>query len=39
VVVHVMQPAARDYYALEEIWGGKPVRMKLAAPPRGRAAA
>jgi ribosome-associated protein len=39
VVVHVMQPAAREYYSLEEIWGGKPVRMKLAAPRRGRAAA
>jgi ribosome-associated protein len=38
VIVHIMQPAARDYYALEEIWGGKPVRMKLA-PPARRAAA
>ena len=38
-VVHIMQPAARAYYALEEIWGGKPVRMKIAAPVRGRAAA
>jgi ribosome-associated protein len=37
VVVHIMQPAARDYYALEEIWGDKPVRMKLAPPARGRA--
>jgi len=24
VVVHVMQPAIRDYYSLEELWGGKP---------------
>jgi ribosome-associated protein len=39
VVVHIMQPAARDYYALEEIWGGKAVRMKLAPTARGRAAA
>ena len=39
VVVHIMQPAVRDYYALEEIWGGKAVRMKLAPPARGRAAA
>lgn len=39
VVVHIMQPAVRDYYALEEIWGGRPVRMKLAAPARGRVAA
>jgi len=31
VVVHVMQPAIRQYYRLEEIWGDKPVRLKLAA--------
>jgi ribosome-associated protein len=37
-VVHIMQPAIRDYYALEEIWGAKPVRMKLTAL-RGRASA
>ncbi|MBK9245487.1 MAG: ribosome silencing factor [Burkholderiales bacterium] len=36
IVVHIMQPAAREYYALEEIWGGKPVRVKLAEPARGR---
>jgi ribosome-associated protein len=24
-VVHLMQPAIRDYYRLEEIWGAKPV--------------
>ena len=30
-VVHVMQPAIRQYYRLEEIWGEKPVRLKLAA--------
>ena len=28
-VVHVMQPTIRDYYHLEEIWGGKPVKIKL----------
>jgi ribosome-associated protein len=27
-VVHVMQPAIRQYYNLEEIWGAKPVSMK-----------
>ncbi|MFD1709639.1 ribosome silencing factor [Ottowia sp. GY511] len=27
-VVHVMQPAIRQYYNLEEIWGDKPVRLK-----------
>jgi len=26
-VVHVMQPAIREYYHLEEIWGGKPVKL------------
>src|SRR6195952_5260312 len=30
-VVHVMQPTIRDYYHLEEIWGDKPVSMKLAS--------
>jgi len=29
IVVHIMQPAVRSYYNLEEIWGGKPVRVKL----------
>jgi ribosome-associated protein len=28
-VAHIMQPLIRDYYRLEEIWGGKPVRIKL----------
>jgi ribosome-associated protein len=26
-VAHVMQPAIRDYYHLEEIWGDKPVKL------------
>jgi len=30
-VVHVMQPAIRQYYRLEEIWGEKPVRLKHGA--------
>jgi ribosome-associated protein len=30
-VVHVMQPNIREYYHLEEIWGDKPVNMKLAS--------
>jgi ribosome-associated protein len=46
-VVHVMQPAIRDYYHLEELWGEKPVKMKIAsaaprlvkAAPTGRHAA
>lgn len=31
VVVHIMQPVVRAYYCLEEIWGEKPVRLKLLA--------
>lgn len=31
VVVHIMQPSIRQYYHLEEIWGDKPVRLKLGA--------
>lgn len=32
-VAHIMQPAIRDYYHLEEIWGSKPVRLKMGATP------
>lgn len=28
VVVHIMHPTVREFYNLEEIWGGKPVRKK-----------
>ena len=48
VVVHIMHPAIRSFYNLEEIWGGKPVTLKPAAAvkrapkktktPRGKAA-
>ena len=32
VVVHIMQPAVRGYYNLEELWGGKaPTRVRKAA--------
>ena len=27
-VVHIMHPAVRQYYRLEDIWGEKPVRLK-----------
>ena len=30
-VAHIMQPAIRTYYHLEEIWGDKPVRLKFGA--------
>ena len=34
-VCHIMQPTIRQYYRLEDIWGEKPVRMKIgAAKPR-----
>ena len=38
-VVHIMQPAIRQYYHLEEIWGRKAVRMKLASQRTGLAKA
>ena len=43
-VVHIMQPAIRQYYHLEELWGEKPVRLKLgtakpAAPVKAEAPA
>jgi len=34
-VVHVMQPNFRTYYNLEELWGEKPVRLKLGAAKPG----
>ena len=30
-VAHIMQPTIRQYYHLEEIWGEKPVKMKIGA--------
>ncbi|HUR87727.1 MAG TPA: ribosome silencing factor [Ramlibacter sp.] len=30
-VAHIMQPAIRQYYHLEEIWGERPIRMKHGA--------
>lgn len=34
MVVHIMQPAIRDYYRLEELWGDKEI--KLGAAKRGK---
>jgi ribosome-associated protein len=36
VVVHIMHPTVRTFYNLEEIWGGKPVRLKRAVPRRAK---
>lgn len=30
MVVHIMQPAIRDYYRLEEIWGDKEIKLGAA---------
>ena len=32
IVVHLMHPTVRSFYNLEEVWGGKEVKMKAAAP-------
>ena len=30
-IVHILQPAMREYYNLEEVWGGKKVHLKLSS--------
>ena len=37
IVVHVMHPAVRSFYNLEELWGGKEVKIK--AKPKTKAKA
>jgi len=45
IVVHIMHPTVRSFYNLEEIWGGKTVKLKSAVKkisrkkpkPRGKA--
>jgi ribosome-associated protein len=39
VVVHIMHPAVRSFYNLEEVWGGKTVRMSPAAKKAKKTAA
>jgi len=31
VVVHIMHPTVREFYNLEEVWGGRPVKLARAA--------
>ena len=38
-VAHIMQPAIRQYYHLEEIWGEKPIRLRIGAPKPAQPAA
>jgi ribosome-associated protein len=43
IVVHLMHPAVRSHFNLEELWGGKEVKLKHAAvapsrSPHGKAA-
>lgn len=33
IVVHVMHPAVRSFYNLEELWGGKEVKLKAPDKP------
>jgi len=34
IVVHVMHPAVRSHYNLEELWGGREVKLKPPARPK-----
>jgi ribosome-associated protein len=38
LVVHIMHPTVRSFYNLEEIWGGKPVRIQAPATAKKPAA-
>jgi ribosome-associated protein len=38
LVVHIMHPTVRSFYNLEEIWGGKDVKVKPAAVKKAPAA-
>jgi ribosome-associated protein len=37
VVVHIMHPAVRSFYNLEEVWGGKEIRLKADKPEKAAA--
>ena len=36
VVVHIMHPTVREFYNLEEIWGGKTVRLRKEEKPKAK---
>jgi ribosome-associated protein len=38
IVVHLMHPTVREFYNLEEVWGGKPVRIKQTIAARKKPA-
>lgn len=38
LVVHIMHPTVREFYNLEEVWGGKPVSMAKPAAAKKPAA-
>jgi ribosome-associated protein len=38
VVVHIMHPTVREFYNLEEVWGGKQVRLEKKASARKKSA-
>jgi len=37
IVVHLMHPTIRSFYNLEEVWGGREVKMKAVAPAKSAA--
>jgi len=36
IVVHIMHPTVREFYDLEEVWGGKAVRLKSSSAPAAK---
>ena len=36
VVVHIMHPTVREFYNLEEIWGGRTVKLKKEEKPKAK---
>lgn len=36
VVVHIMHPTVRGFYNLEEVWGGRQVKLKAGAKPKAK---